>query len=515
MSGKFVPFNEMSPEERTEIARKGAHASNKVRRQKKNIKELVKIALDTPLSDKEKKKFIEKGVPLNNAEFNEAFGMVMGQIISAKNFGNTKAFETLIKLSEDDQDKDIEYELPARLLTSDFIDCYHEIHRGKYNEFVFKGGRGSIKSTFVSEVILELLKKNPKIHWLVIRKFGNTLRDSCYAQFCWAISEMGLDSEWKCTTSPLRIVHKKTGQEIYFRGLDDPAKIKSIKPKFGYIGGVWYEEYDQIPSEEEVRSVIQSALRGGELGYIFKSFNPPKTSSNRANKEILIPKSNRYVSHSTYLSVPKEWLGQVFIDEAEHLKETNPIAYNHEYLGEVVGSGGQMFDNLEIREITDDEIKTFDRLYYGQDWGWFPDPNAFIGTHFDANRRILYLFEEFTGNKIANEDWAKKIEHHKDEIITADSAENKSIADFKSYGFDMRGAIKGPGSVDYSMKWLQSLCKIVIDPRRCPLATQEFSEYEYERDKEGNIITGYPDEDNHTIDATRYALERIWKRKGR
>jgi len=448
-------------------------------------------------------------------EFNEAFGMVMGQIKSAKYRDNTKAFETLVKMGEDDLGKDDVFELPARLLTKDFIDPYHEMRRGKYTEFIFKGGRGGIKSTFCAEAVIEILETNKRIHWLVVRKFTNTLRDSCYAQLCWAISEMGLYHKYKMTTSPLRIVNKETNQEIYFRGLDDPGKIKSIKPKFGYIGGAWFEEYDQFPSEEEVRSVIQSALRGGELGYIFKSFNPPKSAMNRANKEVLIPKANRYVSHSTYLTVPQEWLGQIFIDEAEHLKETNPTAYAHEYLGEVVGNGSNVFDNLEIREITDAEINTMGNFYYGQDWGWFPDPNAFIGTSFDANKRILYLFEEHGANKTANEDWAKIIEHHKEDIITADSSENKSISDFKSYGFDMRGAIKGPGSVDYSMKWLQSLTKIVIDPKRCPRATDEFTGYEYERDKEGNVITGYPDEDNHFIDAVRYAMERVWKRKGR
>ena len=102
-----------------------------------------------------------------------------------------------------------------------------------------------------------------------------------------------------------------------------------------------------------------------------------------------------------------------------------------------------------------------------------------------------------------------------DEILTCDSAEQKSISDYKSYGaYGARPAEKGPDSVTYSMKWLQSLCHIYIDPKRCPETYKEFVEYEYERDKNDEVISGYPDANNHHIDAVRYALERLWKRRG-
>ena len=95
--------------------------------------------------------------------------------------------------------------------------------------------------------------------------------------------------------------------------------------------------------------------------------------------------------------------------------------------------------------------------------------------------------------------------------ITADSGGEgpKSIADFKEMNFAMRGAKKGPGSVEYSMKWLSSLNKIIIDPVRCPESAEEFINYEYERDKNGGVISGYPDADNHSIDSVRYALENL------
>ncbi|MCZ9312805.1 MAG: terminase large subunit, partial [Methanocorpusculum sp.] len=76
------------------------------------------------------------------------------------------------------------------------------------------------------------------------------------------------------------------------------------------------------------------------------------------------------------------------------------------------------------------------------------------------------------------------------------------------------GAIKGPDSVRYGIKWLQSLKKIVIDPVTCPETKKEFTGYEYERTADGEIMSGYHDEDNHSIDSVRYAMERVWKRKG-
>ena len=216
--------------------------------------------------------------------------------------------------------------------------------------------------------------------------------------------------------------------------------------------------------------------------------------------------------------IPKKWLGKAFIDEAEHIKSINPTAYEHEYLGVANGNGGNVFDNVELRQITDEEINQFDRIYQACDFGWYPDPWAFVRVHFDAARRILYIFDEHKANKKSNrETYEIMVNQHgitPNDKLTCDSAEPKSIEDYRSYGLYARGAIKGPGSVEYSMKWLASLTKIVIDNSRCPNSAQEFLDYEYDRDKEGNVITGYPDKNNHFIDATRYSTNDIWKRRG-
>lgn len=407
--------------------------------------------------------------------------------------------------------------IPAHQIAPAFHSLVYDIQEGLHAEYVLPGGRGSTKSSFISLELVDTLKRNPEMHAVVLRQVGNTMADTVYNQIQWAILTLGLEAEWKYTRNPLEITCLTTGQKIFFRGADDPMKLKSIKPPFGHIGVVWFEELDQFRGEEAVRVIEQSVVRGGDRIIKFKSFNPPKSALNWANQYIQIPRADRLVVKSDYLGVPQKWLGKQFIEDAEFLKETNPTAYENEYLGVANGQGGNVFDNVVCDPISDDEIARFDNILNGVDWGWYPDPFAFIRVHYDAARHTLYIWDEFTCNKRSNEQTAQDLRDRgitDFDIITCDSAEMKSVGDYRAYGLSARPAEKGPRSREYSYKWLQSLAKIVIDPKRCPVAADEFLHYEYERDKDGNIISGYPDGNDHVIDAVRYATERIWKRRG-
>ncbi len=408
----------------------------------------------------------------------------------------------------------------SEIISPAFRDSHRSVKVGDVNELVEKGGRGSAKSSYISvEVVLELLR-HPECHAVVMRKVANTLRSSVYAQICWAIAILGLSSRFRCTVSPMECTYLPTGQKILFFGLDDPGKLKSIKVPFGYIGIAWFEELDQFDRPEQIRTVEQSLFRGGAYSMCFKSFNPPAMARNWANRYALEAKPGKLVHHSTYLTTPPEWLGPRFLADAEHLRGINETAYRHEYLGEVVGSGTAVFENLEIRAIADQEISRFERRIYGVDWGWYPDPWAYNGCCYDAGRKMLYVYDELTRFRTSNQDTARLLLErgvcqYPDDLLTADSAEEKSCNDYRAYGLPCRRAEKGPGSVNYSMKWLQSLTAIVIDPARCPDTVREFTEYEYERDKKsGEVLGGYPDVRNHHIDAIRYATNRIWRRRG-
>ena len=408
----------------------------------------------------------------------------------------------------------------SELIAPTFYAAHRSMARREFKEYWLQGGRGSTKSSFAATELILAMLRDPRLNAIVFRRVKDTLRDSVYAEIKRVILRMRLEGCFEFRLSPMEIRLMRTGQSILFRGADKPEKSKSIALENGYFGFLWLEELAEFESMDSVRTIRASIMRGipeGARCTTIYSYNPPKTSACWVNKEALKIKSGRLIHKSSYLDVPKDWLGQDFIDEAEALRAENERAYRHMYLGEVTGSGGNVFENLELREIAPDEIDSFGAFYQGIDWGWFPDPFHWVRTAFDAARRTLYILDEYRTVKAGNKETYDAIEDRlrDDELLTADSAEKKSIADYREFGaWWIRGAVKGPGSVDYSVKWLAALKKIVIDPVRCPRAAEEFSAYEYEKNAQGEFIAGYPDADNHAIDAVRYALSPVWRRKG-
>lgn len=403
----------------------------------------------------------------------------------------------------------------SNIIAPHFWELHRDIKQHGHTYYWLEGGRGSTKSSDVSVEIPQLLIKNPECHAVVLRKIGNTIKNSVYPQMQWGIDALGLTDKFHFKTSPHEITYKKTGQKILFFGVDDPQKIKSIKLPFGYVGVCWIEELDQFTGMEEIRNLNQSLLRGGPVFWEFCSFNPPKSQNNWVNEEKLFDDPDRLVHHSTYLGVPREWLGDRFFEDAEKLKIKNEMAYRHEYLGEVTGTGGSVFENVEDMAMSDELVGNFDRLYYGLDFGFAVDPLAYVAMYYDAKREDLYIFDEIYQQKLTNSQAAGRIAQRTgDRLIIADSAEPKSIKEMKDYGLHITGARKGPDSVEHGIKWLQDRAHIYIDKRRCPNTFREFISYEYERNREGQFISAYPDKNNHAIDAVRYGMGPAMPRAG-
>lgn len=397
-----------------------------------------------------------------------------------------------------------------KLIAPAFYELHWDIKEEKHTHYDLAGGRGSTKSSFISIEIPLGMMLDPDANAVVYRKVGDTLRDSVYEQMLWGIEALGVSHLWHANLTPLKITYIPTGQEILFRGLDKAEKSKSIKRSKGYFKYLWFEELDEFNGMEEIRKVEQSVMRGGSKFVVFRSYNPPKSINNWVNQEALIPRDDTYKHHSTYLDVPVEWLGQTFIDEAEQLKKTNPRAYEHEYLGVATGTGGQVFDNVTIREITDEEIGIFDKIKQGLDFGFAKDPLAYLKMHFNKKQMRLYIFAEIYAVKMSTDKAVTELKklNPLNKWITADSEEPRTIATFNEKGLRVKAAKKGPGSVDHGMAFLSDdIVEIIIDPIRCPNASREFSSYELEMDKHGNFKSIYPDKDNHTIDAARYGLE--------
>ena len=398
----------------------------------------------------------------------------------------------------------------STLIAEPFYEVHNAIWAEKCTQYWLKGGRGSTKSSFVSlEIVLGMMKHEDS-NAVILRKIGVHLKDSVFEQIWWAICMLGVEEQWESkTSSHLEITYKTTGQKILFRGADNPRKIKSIKCRKGYIRYIWYEETDEFAGMPEIRNINQSLMRGGKKFVVFYTYNPPKSKKNWVNTESETQREDKYIHHSTYEKIPQEWLGKQFFLEAEHIKKMQPNIYRHEYLGEATGTEGTVFQNVTIRRITEEEIATFDNVARGLDWGYAIDPLHYTVNHYDKTRKKLYIYFEIQQTSLSNRKAYEmiRLENVQNALIVADSAEPKSIAEMQSYGLKMIPAKKGPDSVNYGIKWLQSLEEIIIDEQRCPATAREFLEYELERDMEGRWQSKFPDKNNHAIDAVRYARE--------
>lgn len=379
---------------------------------------------------------------------------------------------------------------------------------------VCKGGRGSGKSSAIAHILIQLIMRYA-VNAVAIRKIDNTLEQSVYEQLKWAVVEQQVMHLFKFNKSPLRITYLPRGNYIAFRGAQNPERIKSLKDARFPFAIAWIEELAEFKTEDEVKTITNSLLRG-ELGdslfyKFFYSYNPPKRKSSWVNKkyETQFQPSNTFVHHSTYLDNP--FIAKEFIEEANATKQRNERRYRWEYLGEAIGSGVVPFDNLEFRTITDEKVANFDNCRDGVDFGYANDPLAFVRWHYDKKHATIYAAKELYGVKISNRKLAEWIQNqgYSTDHIYCDSAEPKSIAELKNeHGIKhVQGVKKGPDSVQYGEEWLGDLEAIVIDPKRTPNIAREFENIDYAMDRDGNPLPRLIDKDNHTIDATRYALD--------
>lgn len=386
----------------------------------------------------------------------------------------------------------------------------------RYTRYVFKGGRGSAKSSHIALMLVLSIILEP-VNAVCFRKVGETLSKSVYEQIKWAIQFLGAEEYFRFKSSPLEIIYVERGNKFIFLGVDDPQKSKSIKTADFPIIYFWFEELAEFKTEAEVETVIKSILRGklkeGVKYKGFFSYNPPQSKLNWVNKKYSFGSvdDNTYVHHSTYLENPH--ISDEFLEDAENTKRRNELKYRHEFLGEAIGNGIIPFPNLQIRPITKEDINNIAIVRQGIDWGYGVDPVAFVRWGYSKKKKIIYALDEYYGVKRSNKNVAEYIlSKEYDEPITCDSAEPKSIDDLREYELSAWGASKGKGSVEYGEKWLGDLEAIVIDPERTPNIAKEFQMIDYATDRDGNPLPRLEDKNNHTIDATRYAFERDMKK---
>lgn len=396
---------------------------------------------------------------------------------------------------------------------------FYAVHRAiwdeKKTEIWLKGGRGSTKSSFAAIQIILGIMRDPLANAICLRKVGDTIRTSLYTTLLWAINVLAVEHLFDATVSPATLTYRPTGQKMYMRGLDDPAKLKSIKSQFGYFKYLWFEEGSEFSGMDEIRSVEQSVLRGGEKFVEFITYNPPNDPAAWVNKESLIEYPQRLVHFSTYLTVPIEWLGTKFLDLAERLRLQDPLKYAHEYMGEAVGRAEQIIFHGKWQEI-EFETPSDARFYHGADWGFANDPTVLIRCFIKED--CLYIDQESFGHGVEIDETPAlfdKIPTARKWPIKADCSRPETISYIKRTGFNIAPADKWTGSVEDGIAYLKGFKKIYIHPR-CKNTIKEFTLYSYKVDRQTqDILPVIVDAFNHGIDSVRYALDGMIKKKPR
>lgn len=518
----LIPLNMRSERERREIQSAGGRATAAKRRQRKSAAQLAKIIMDSDLPPSMARKTQAFAKDLGEDDLSIAAAMVAGQVKAAIG-GSTKAMEYIEGLRER-AEKDADA-APFRLspldITSDYVEAYRDIHEvfdGELGvrEMIFKGGRGTIKSTFVAKVAYETIMQDRRAHVVFTRRYKVDLRHSVYTMFERVVRSIGDMEDWDFTTSPMQARYRPTGQTVLFVGCDKPISLKSAGVAFGYVKLVVNEECDEMAGVEQMDSVEDTFLRADTPALSVKIFNPPKSKSNFMNaytsEKATDPATRVY--HSYYYHVPVKWLGQRFFDRAEWFRLHKPDYYRNNYLGEVTGTGGELFANVVEEAVSDAQVEAWDMAgmtYQGIDWG-FEHPQVFVRVAYDREADTVYLFYERYRRRCKLPTFFKGIMRYKRQETICDSAEPDKIADAQDMGWEAVPAVKrwrNGGGRDYAWEWLRSLERIVVDPVRCPRLARELRTLEFEQLKDGTFSSRYPDLDEDGVMATIYALNRV------
>ena len=516
INGKRTQFR--AGEEQVEIARRGGIASGEARRKKKQTAELMKDILNSSLEGKNKQTVKAFASELGDEDLTVNALMAAG-LVKAAATGNVKAFEAVQRyIGTDEQATKDEYHLPITDITTDFVNVYrliHEVWNGEsdVHEIISKGGRGSIKSNFWAAIVEETIYNDEQAHCVFTRRYKTDLRGSVYNQFMKTVIRHGRIDDWEFTTSPMRAVYKKTGQQVLFVGADKPISLKSYNVTFGYVKMLLHEEADEMAGVAQMDNIEDTFLRSDTPALDVKIFNPPQSANNFMNAYVEEKRNDpsTYIAHSYYYNVPQKWLGKRFFERAEWFKQHKPRYYQNNYLGEVTGTGGVIFDNVETRKLTDEFIQELPYFYYGLDFG-YEHPQVFIKAYYDSDTDILYPVEEVYSRRCKNSTFARKINKYKNVEILADSARPDNIKEMQDWGFDIIGAKKRWGANngrDYCWEWLRQCNKIVVDPERTPHLYKELTTLEFEQLKDGTFSSEYPRLNEDCIMALIYGLNRV------
>lgn len=407
---------------------------------------------------------------------------------------------------------------------------YDEFLWCKKRYLVCKGSRGSKKSCttalrWVYMIMYYFFRYGLKPNLLVIRRYMNTNWDSTRAQLVWAINKLGVAHWWKIPQSEHTLTFFPSGQQVLFRGLDDPQSITSITVADGFLCWVWIEEAFQVTNEDDFNKIDMS-IRGNLPSPLFKqfvlTFNPWSDKSWIKKRFFDKPDNDTLAMTTTYMM--NEFLSEDDRHIYEVMKVRNPKRYRIEGLGEWGIAEGLIFDNWRVEDFNIETVLAENRnkrtargllamvSVNGMDFG-YNDPTFFVGAYADRVDYKIYIYWEFCETTMENRKIAGAIitggfGHSR---IKADSEDPRTINELRLLGLNgISGAKKGSGSVVGGIQKLQDY-ELIVSPR-CPKMIEALGNYAWEKDKQTGKITNKPEHDfSHGPDALRYGCEDLQK----
>lgn len=383
----------------------------------------------------------------------------------------------------------------------------HQLKNNNRYQIYFGGSSSGKSFSLAQRTVLDLLNGNR--NYLIVRNVQSTIRRSCLNEVTKAISNLKLSEYFEVNKTEMVITCTLNDRQILFCGLDDTEKIKSITPKKGVITDIWVEE----ATECEYKAVKQLDKRLRGISKVTKrltlSFNPILKDHWLYTEYFDIWEDNKqYVEKNNVSILKTTYKDNKFLtpdDIAALENEADPYYYEVYTLGNWGVLGAVIFKNWRVEDFTEIE-KTFDNYRHGVDWGFADDPFAYIKSHYEKKKKRLYICDEIEAVGMLNEESAPLVkEKAGNSRVVCDSSEPKSISDFRRLKVNAAAAKKGPGSIEFGIKFLQGL-EIIIHPR-CQNFKNEISKYKYKEDKNGKVLPIPVDKDNHLLDSLRYSLE--------
>lgn len=368
------------------------------------------------------------------------------------------------------------------------------------------GSAGSGKSyTIAQKIILRCCNEPMRV--LVCRRYGTTLRNSCFALFKEILDKWKLTPYVKIKETDMSIQFPN-GSMIILIGLDVEEKLLSIND----ISTVWIEEAYEV--EESKVSQLNLRMRGQAANQqLILSWNP--ISKNHWLYEFTQknpPESSVFI-HSTYRD--NIFLNAEYVAALDEMAIRNPQKYRVFGLGEWgVDTDGLVITNWRKEEFDPMELSASGLEHRcGMDLGWI-DKSAIIDTLYDKTSRTIYVFNEFYKSGCQPSELANAIKDMNlaRSKIKVDAAEPRTIQFFRSEGINAEACAKGKDSVKAGLMFLQD-CLIIVHPK-CKNFITELENFSYIKSKQtGEYTEDTTHEWSHAIDACRYAYSDIYTNK--